>query len=101
MVERFGPMGIYVHFSEYDELQAENHTLRQQLAAARTAIAVKDKALEPFAAYTTADGIGPEGFMRIPGNHPILFNGLGNEAKAVVLVKHFRAARRALKSGGA
>lgn len=61
------------------------------------AFAQAKAALEPFAAYTTADGIdGGAPFLRIPDNHPILFNGLGDNAKAVVLVKHFRASRTAL-----
>lgn len=73
---------------DFSECCQERSYLLAQVAALR-------EALEPFARYETADGI--EGScldtLRMPDSHPILFNGIGNDCRAVVTIGDFRRAR--------
>jgi len=66
------------------QLRSDNARLAKELEEAR-------KALEPFASFKTADGL-PCGFLRIPDEHPMLFNGLGDSIEFVVTVDDFRRA---------
>lgn len=77
--------------------------MREVLALARQAEALQREnaelreALEPFAAHQTADGLsGPGSLLYIPNDHPILFNGLGNDVRVSVTVGHIRRARALL-----
>jgi len=77
--------------------------MREVLALARQAEALQREnaelreALKPFAAHKTADGIrGPHSLFYIPNDHPLLFNGLGNDARATVTVGDIRRARALL-----
>ncbi len=64
-------------------LQRENAELRE--------------ALKPFARHKTADGLRvPNSLLYIPNDHPILFNGLGNDARATATVGDIRRARALL-----
>jgi hypothetical protein len=70
--------------------EAEAARLRALLAEAREVV-------EPFAKVKTADGY-PDGFLRIPDEHGMLFNAtdaLGETTnwEPVVLIGHLRAAR--------
>lgn len=76
-----------------EALERENASLRSELDEAR-------KALEPFANYQTADGL-PDGFLRIPDEHPLLFNGLGNDCTARVTVGDMRRASAIRQKGEA
>lgn len=68
-----------------EALERENATLRA--------------ALEPFAKYKTADGL-PNGFLRIPDQHPVLFNGLGDQPEFVITIGDFRRAAAIRNMGG-
>lgn len=70
--------------AKLEALQRENAELRE--------------ALKPFARHKTADGLrGPDSLLYIPDDHPLLFNGLGNDARATVTVGDVRRARTLLK----
>jgi hypothetical protein len=57
-------------------------------------IAALETALKPFAAHQTADGLdGPGSLLHIPDDHPLLFNGLGNDLRVTVTVGDVRRAR--------
>lgn len=66
--------------------------LLHRAEAAEAEIDALRKALAPFCKYTTADGL-PGGLLRIPDEHPVLFNGTGDDCKIVVTVGDFRRAR--------
>lgn len=70
--------------------------LQARAIAAEARLAEAVKLMEPFASVTTADGL-PDGFLRIPDDHPFLFNATGFPGeetwKPVVTVGHLRAAR--------
>ncbi|RYC10130.1 hypothetical protein [Ciceribacter ferrooxidans] len=74
----------------------EKLALHARAIAAEARLAEAVKLMEPFASVTTADGL-PDGFLRIPDDHPFLFNATGFPGeetwKPVVTVGHLRAAR--------
>lgn len=72
---------------QLEALQRENAELRE--------------ALKPFARHKTADGLrGPDSLLYIPDDHPLLFNGLGNDARATVTVGDIRRAAAIRNMGG-
>ncbi|WP_421591160.1 hypothetical protein [Shinella sp. M27] len=86
--EALSIIGLIEHLrdnSRIEALERENATLRE--------------ALDPFAKYKTADGL-PNGFLRIPDSHPVLFNGLGSDIEFVVTVADFRRAAAAIRNMG-
>ena len=91
------------HFGMYEAIRQLEPLMREVLSLARQAEALQREnaelreALKPFAAHKTADGIrGPHSLFYIPNDHPLLFNGLGNDARATVTVGDIRRARALL-----
>lgn len=71
--------------------------VRAKLEALERENAELREALKPFAAHQTADGLrGPDSLLYIPDDHPLLFNGLGNNIRVTVTVGHIRRARALL-----
>lgn len=86
--EALSIIGLIDHLrdnSRIEALERENATLRA--------------ALEPFSKYKTADGL-PNGFLRIPDQHPVLFNGLGDQVELVITIGDFRQAAAAIRNMG-
>lgn len=82
---------------QIEELVSQRDTAESEAARLRALLAEAREVVEPFAKVKTADGY-PDGFLRIPDEHGMLFNAtdaLGETTnwEPVVLIGHLRAAR--------
>ena len=84
------------------DLARQAEAMKREMAEKDARIAALEAGLRPFAAHKTADGLrGPDGLLYIPDDHPLLFNGLGSDARVTMTVGDVRRARALIGGGNA
>lgn len=97
--------GAWVRYADHastiealQEWQDRATTAESEASALRKRVEELEGALRPFGRVETADGL-PDGFLRIPDSHAVLFNRTGDKLEVAVTVGDIRHARTLTEGG--